>query len=149
MDAIGQALGADMSRVAGPAWVTLAYVGIYYAFMTNVLRIKVRLHFRYKADGEAFDRYHTRDREMLAADRTQLNMLEHMPIFLTLLWLHAFVVSSYEATILGGIYTGTRALYPILLGGRMGRQVPARIVPVTLTGYVVLTIFAVRIAMSL
>jgi uncharacterized membrane protein YecN with MAPEG domain len=149
MDAIAHALSIDNSTIAGPAWVTLAYVGVYYAFMSNLLRVKLRLHGQYKERGEKFDRYFGQDREMLAADRIQLNMLEHMPIFLVLLWLHAFMVSSAEATLLGGIYTGTRALYPLLIGHRMGRNIPLRILSVTFTGYIILTIFAVRIAISI
>ena len=149
MDAIAHTLSLDMGIIAGPAWVTVAYVGVYYAFMSNLLRVKLRLHGQYKEQGKKFDRYFGQDREMLAADRIQLNMLEHMPVFLVLLWLHAFVVSSYEATILGGVYTGTRALYPLLLGSRLGRNIPLRILWVTFTGYLILGIFAVRIAMNI
>jgi uncharacterized membrane protein YecN with MAPEG domain len=149
MDSIAHTLSVDIGIIAGPAWVTLAYVGVYYAFMSNLLRVKLRLHGQYKERGEKFDRYFGQDREMLAADRIQLNMLEHMPIFLVLLWLHAFVVSSPEATLLGGIYTGSRALYPLLLGTRLGRNIPLRILLVTFTGYIVLALFAVRIASSL
>ncbi len=133
----------------GPAWVTLAYVGLYYLFMTNVLRTKVRVGQEYQQRGETFDRYNSRDREMLAADRIQLNMLEHMPAFLLLLWLHAVIVDIDEATIAGGIYVAFRAVYPVVLGKRLGRAVPKRLLFVTFGGYAVLAFLAARIAMKL
>ena len=139
----------EPSHFAGPAWVTLAYVGVYYLFMVNLMRTKMRLHREYNARGDKLDRYFSQDRELLAADRTQLNMLEHMPVFLVLMWLHAFVVDPTEAAILGGIYTGSRALYPILLSRRLGRDIPLRVLAITFTGYGVLTVFAVRIAVDL
>lgn len=142
MDSIAHTLHLDLSALIGPAWVTVAYVLVYYAFMINVLRAKAGAAKRH---GSEFDRYFGQDRELLAADRSQLNMLEHMPPFLILLWLHALLVSSYEATILGAIYTGSRALYPVLLRGTMGRQVPKAVYPVTGAGYVVMVVFAVRI----
>ena len=86
---------------------------------------------------------------MLAADRSQLNMLEQMPVFLILMWLNAFMVDTTEATILGAIYTGTRALYPVVLRGRMGRDVPRRILIITFTGYFVLLAYSVRIIQQL
>jgi uncharacterized membrane protein YecN with MAPEG domain len=149
MDSIASAMGLEASVFVGPAVVTLAYCALYYVFMFNLMRVKLRLHREYSARDEKFDRYFGQDRELLAADRTQLNMLEHMPIFLVLLWLHAFLVSSSEAAILGAIYTGSRALYPILLRGRMGRDIPKRILFITFTGYGVLCIFGIRIAMNL
>ena len=139
----------EIDHVVGPACVTLAYVAVYYAFNLNVLRVKLRLAKKYKAEGQSFDRYFGQDRELLAADRVQLNMLEHMPVFLVLLWLHALVVGATEATILGAIYTATRFLYPVVLGGRLGRDIPARILVITFTGYSVLIRLAVRIAMYL
>ena len=149
MNGIAGALGLDLGTVAGPAWVTLAYVAVYYGFIGLLLRTKLRLARDYKERGVEFDRYFGQDRELLAADRVQLNMLEHMPVFLVLLWLHAFVVAGLETTILGGIYTATRALYPFLLGGRMGRNISIRVVPCTFVGYAILVVLAVRIAMQL
>ncbi len=145
----GCALTTDAGIPIGPAWVTLAYVGLYYLFMTNVLRTKVRVGREYQQRGEVFDRYHSRDREMLAADRIQLNMLEHMPAFLILLWLHAVIVDINEATIAGGIYVAFRAAYPFVLGKRLGRAVPKRLLFVTFGGYAVLAFQAIRIAMRL
>ena len=149
MGGIAGALGLEPHTVAGPAWVTLAYVAVYYGFIGQLLRTKLRLMREYKERGVEFDRYFGQDRELLAADRVQLNMLEHMPVFLVLLWLHAFVVSGLEATILGGIYTATRALYPLALKRHMGRNTPTRILPITFTGYGILAVLAVRIAMQL
>lgn len=149
MDSIVGAAGLSPSVFAGPALVTLAYIVVYYGFMIRVSRTRFRLHAEYRSRGEKFDRYFSQDRQMLAVDRTQLNMLEHMPVFLTLMWLHAFLVSSGEAAILGGIYTGSRSFYPLLLKGRIGRDIPARILLVTVVGYVILLILGVRIVMSI
>jgi uncharacterized membrane protein YecN with MAPEG domain len=133
----------------GPTWITLAYVALYYALQVQVLRVKGRLRRAYADRGEKFDRYFGQDREMLAADRVQLNTLEHMPVFLALLWLAAYSVGAQEATIAGAIYLATRIAYPFVLGGRLGRGVPNRIMGVTFTGYGVLAWLAVRIGMSL
>lgn len=139
----------DPSQLAGPAWVTLACVLVYYGFMVGVARTKTRLMGVYKERGEKFDRYFGEDREMLAADRTQLNMLEHMPVFLVLLWMHAVFGSPTEATWAGAVYVASRAAYPFVLGNRLGRGIPTRILLVTVTGYLVILFFVVRIVMAL
>ena len=149
MNSIADALNLSTQTIAGPAWVTLAYLGIYGAFMVNLARVKIGLHRKYHAKGQRFDRYFGQDREMLVADRIQLNMLEFMPVFLTLLWLHALVVSSIEATILGATYTLTRAIYPLLLSKKMGKDIPPRLLIATFSGYFVLTTMAVRIMQHL
>ena len=133
----------------GPGWVTLAYVALYYAFQIHILRTKARLSKAYLERGERFDRYFGEDREMLAADRVQLNMLEHMPAFLVLLWLHAVAGSAAEATWAGAAYVLLRLAYPFVLGGRLGRGVPKRLLFVTFAGYGVLLYHAVRIGMAL
>ena len=133
----------------GPIWVTVSYVILYYLFMSNILFTKIRLKKEYKAKKMKFDRYFGQDRDMLAADRIQLNMLEHMPPFLILMWLCAFVVSPLEATIYGGIYTGSRAIYPFIVGKSMGMLIPMRILFVTVTGYLMLFILAIRIIQHL
>ncbi len=149
MNAIATDLDLPLSSLAGPAWVTLALFIVYYAFMTNVLRVKIKLGREHRIQGESFDRYASQDPRLLAADRTQLNLLEHMPVFLVLLWMHAFIVSAGEATILGSIYVGTRALYPFVLGRTLGRDIPQRILWVTFTGYLVLIALGFRIVLYL
>ena len=64
------------------------------------------------------------------------------------MWLHAFAVSPREAAILGAIYTLLRVPYPLVLGGRMGRGVPMRLLPFTFGGYAVLLVYGVRIGMA-
>jgi hypothetical protein len=128
----------DLAYQTGPIAVTLAYLLLYYAFMVNVLRLKTTLAAEYKAKGEKFDRYFGEDRRMLAADRIQLNMLEHMAPFLVLMWVHAIFVSPVGATIAGGIYVAARAIYPFLIGGRVGRGVRGQVMFSTGTGYGVL-----------
>lgn len=131
----------DISAYAGPLVVTLAYVALYYAFVIYVAWVKVDLQRRYEARGERFDRYFGDDREMLAADRMQLNTLEQMPPFLVLLWLHAVFVGSFGATVAGGVYVVARAAYPFLVGGRLGRGIPGRILVSTVPGYLVIAYF--------
>ena len=115
------------------------------AFAGNQLRVKTRLRREYRARGEAFDRYFNTDRQMLAADRYVGNMLEHMPPFLALLWLNAIFVGPGGASLVGGAYVLARLLYPFLMGARLGRGVPSRIVFATAIGYATLAYFAVRL----
>ncbi len=130
---------------AGPLLVTAAYVVVYYLLISNQLRVRTRLKREYQARGEKFDRYFNTDREMLAADRYVGNMLEHMPPFLALLWLNAIFVGPRGATVGGAAYVGCRVLYPFLMGGRLGRGVPSRIMFATAVGYAVLAYFLVRL----
>lgn len=130
-----------MEEFAGPVVVTVLYVFLYYGFMLNLLRVRLRLSKEYAARGEKFDRYFSQDRQMLAADRMQLNMLEHMPPFLILLWLHAYFVNVQSATIAGAIYLFSRILYPFVLGSRLGRGVRIKIMLATVPGYLVLFYF--------
>jgi hypothetical protein len=142
-------LSDTLTTYSGPIWVTLITLAVYYGFMVNVLREKLRLKKKYREDGKKFDRYFSQDPQMLAADRTQLNMLEHLLPFLALLWLHAWAVGPKEATALGALYTGTRALYPLVLGGTLALAAPNRIMLITVTGYAVLGVMAARIAMAI
>lgn len=134
---------------AGPLWITLAYVFVYYLLICNQLRVKSRLRHTYQARGETFDRYFNTDREMLAADRYVGNMLEHMPAFLTLLWLNALFVGPRGTTLAGGAYLLSRVVYPFVMGTRLGRGVPSRIMLATVIGYAVLVYLSVRLVMVL
>jgi hypothetical protein len=134
---------------AGPLIVTLVYLAVYWAFMVQQARVKFALDRAYRARGEKFDRYFGQDREMLAADRVVLNMHEHMTPFLALLWLHAVLVGPSGATIAGGVYVASRVAYPFLMGGRLGRGIPARIMAATLTGYAVLAYLTVALGYAL
>lgn len=130
----------------GPIIVTVLFTLFYYASMLNVLRVKAALAREYKARGEKFDRYFGNDRHMLAADRIQLNTLEHMTPFLLLLWLHAVLVDTRAATIAGGIYVASRVAYPFLIGAKLGRNIPLRVLAATFTGYGVIGYFAFALA---
>ena len=129
---------ADATAFSGPLTVTLVYLGLYYGFQLNVYRVKVAVARTHHKRGEKFDRYFTQDREMLAADRMQLNTLEHMPPFLVLLWLVAVFVGPESATVAGAIYVLARAYYPIVLGTRLGRGIKPKILLSTGVGYGVL-----------
>ena len=133
---------------AGPLAVTVVYVLLYYLTIANQLRVKSRLRHAYRARGEVFDRYFNTDREMLAADRYVGNMLEHMPPFVALLWLNAVFVGPRAATFAGGAYVFSRLLYPFLMGARLGRGVPNRIMFATVIGYVTLAYLAGRLVVA-
>lgn len=134
---------------AGPLVVTLVYFGVFYALTANQLRVRTRLRRAYRARGETFDRYFNTDREMLAADRYVGNMLEHMPAFLVLLWLNAMFVGPRGATLAGAAYVACRLLYPFMMGSRLGKGVPARILFATLIGYGVIAYFVGRLVVAL
>jgi len=122
---------------AGPLLVTVAYVLVYYLMITNQLIVRMRLRRDFGAD-----------REMLAADRYVGNMLEHMPPFLILLWLNAIFVGPRGATLVGAVYVVARLVYPLVMGRRLGKGVPTRMLFVTVIGYLVIAAFAVRLAIA-
>jgi hypothetical protein len=128
----------DLPTQIGPLVVTLVYVGLYYAFQIYGLSVKTRLTREYASRNEKFDRYFSQDREMLAADRVQLNTLEHMGPFLALLWLHAVLVSPLSATVAGAVYVAARMGYPFAMGRKLGRGIPGLILASTVPGYLVL-----------
>ncbi len=143
-------LDADtLASLAGPMGITLAYVCLYYGFMLNIMQTKIRLKREYSDRGEKFDRYFGEDREMLAADRLQLNLLEHMPPFLVLLWLVAVFVGPWWATAGGAVYLLSRLIYPFVLGRRLGRGVKGAILLATVPGYLVMAYFVVVLAIVL
>ena len=115
--------------------VTLAYILLYYLFLLNVLRAKILVVRQCRERGEQFNRYENDYPELKAADRVQLNMLEHMPTFLVALWLQGFFVSVVSATWLGGIYVFIRATYPLFLGKSLERNIPMRLLINTFSGY--------------
>ena len=136
--------GISLEVIAGPVWVTIAYLLLYYAFIGNVARVKVLLIAEAKRNGTKFDRYFGRYPRLLAADRIQLNTLEQMPVFLAALWLHAFVVGPDSATFAGALYVVLRGLYPLLLGLRLGRNMPLRLLLATFPAYGVIGYLLVR-----
>lgn len=129
----------ELPHQTGPVLVTLAYVALYYAFQIRVAIVRRTLAHQHQARGATFDRYFGQDRTMLAADRVQLNMLEHMPPFLVLLWLNAVLIGPRGATLAGGIYVLARGAYPLLSGGQMGQDIKERIALATVPGYLVLS----------
>lgn len=129
-------------KFAPVIWVTLIYIGVYYVFLVNVLRVKIATVKACKSQGVRFDRYTSLDPALRAADRVQLNTLEHMPTFLVLLWLHALVVDPSPAAFLGWIYVVLRGLYPFFLGQRLGENIRRRVLINTFSGYLILTVMA-------
>jgi len=131
------------SHHAPTMWVTLVYIGLYYAFMIRTLKVKLRVAKQCKEAGERFFRYSNQYPELLAADRVQLNTLEHMPPFLVLLWLQSLTVSPQSAAALGAAYVVVRLTYPLFLGPKLEKNIPLRIVINTFTGYGILLTFAI------
>lgn len=139
----------DPTEYVAPLAITMVYMAIYYGFQIHILVVKNRLSREYKARGEKFDRYFGQDRELLAADRYQLNTLEHMSPFLWLMWLSALFVGPGQAAAAGGVYVVARALYPLMMGKRLGRGVRWKILFSTFTGYGVLVYFCGRLIWAL
>ena len=131
----------DIQTYTGPILITIVYLALYYGFMVRIAVLKRALAEEYRTRGEKFDRYFGQDRRMLAADRAQLNMLEHMPPFLALMWLNAAFVGVPGATVAGTIYLISRIAYPLVLGGKLGRDVRLSILMVTGPGYAVMLYF--------
>jgi len=140
------AMPLTIDSFAGPVLVTVGYVTLYYALLVRVLLVKQRLVRSHSARGEHFDRYFSADRELLAADRAALNLLEQMPPFLVLLWLHAVFVSAPGATLAGGIYLAARAAHPFLLGRSLGGMIRNRVLLSTVPAYLVITHLALSLA---
>jgi uncharacterized membrane protein YecN with MAPEG domain len=128
----------DPAAQIGPILVTVVYLVWYYVLQLNVARVKARLHREYRARGEKFDRYFSQDREMLAADRAQLNVIEHMGPFLALLWLNALFVGPGGATVAGAVYVAARIVHPFALGSKLSRDIRPTILLATVPGYLVL-----------
>ena len=143
-------MNPDLTLYRGPVLVTIAYIFLYYAFIVVfVLRTKIRLKNEYHARGESFDRYFGGDREMLAADRIQLNMLEHMAPFLVLMWLNAVFVNVSFATAVGALYVASRLVYPLTMGSKLGSGVPNLILLSTVPGYGVIAAYAAALIWAL
>ncbi len=138
-----------IAHYAGPLWISIAYLLLYYALVINVRRVKVKLARAHEGRPEVFDRYESKDPQMLAADRVMLNTLEHMPPFLTMLWLSAVFIGTPDVTVAGTVYVAARGVYPFLVGPRLSRKVPKRVLLATYTGYGVLTYFAVKLVVAL
>ena len=133
---------AFVEKFSPVVWVTIGYVCVYYIFLVNVLRVKVGVAKSCRANGMKFDRYLSVDPKLRAADRVQLNTLEHMPTFLVLLWLYAAVVDVSDAATLGWLYVLLRVVYPIFMGASLKRNIPMRLLINTFAGYLILAIMA-------
>ncbi len=125
----------DWQPYSGVIGVSVATVVLYYGFLIRLMLVKIGLHREHSARGEKFDRYQSRDSRLLAADRAQLNMLEHLPTFLIALWTNAWVVSAEGATLAGIVWLLARVAYPFLIGRGLGRDIPLRVLIATFTGY--------------
>lgn len=77
-----------------------------------------------------------------------LNMLEHMPAFLTLFWLNAVFVGTTLVSVLGALYVATRIAYPFLMGPEIPPRLPLRLLVSTYTGYAVMVCLGVMLSLA-
>lgn len=119
---------AEVAAFRGPIVVTAAALLLWYGLLLGLQRgTKYRLIAAYAARGETFDRYHGQDPEMLAADRAVANTQEQLVPFLVAMWMHAVFVDPRLATVLGAVWVGLRAVYPMLLGRSLERTQSKRV----------------------
>ena len=104
--------------------------------------VKRRVAQECRDAGQRYDRYRCQHPERLAADRVQLNTLEHMPLFLVLLWGQSLIVSPSSAANLGAIYVAIRATYPFFLRRVLHGTFPRRVLFNTFCGYSVLSVLS-------
>ncbi len=139
----------DLNVLAGPVLVTCAYFLFwYYLLLIRQRGTKVRLRKEYNERGETFDRYFGQDAQMLAADRAVINTQEQMVPFLFSLWMYGLLVSSFYATLLGGIYVVLRAIYPFLLGRSLSKINSKKVAFVTFPCYGIIFTFIAGSAMA-
>ncbi|MCH9687354.1 MAG: MAPEG family protein [Deltaproteobacteria bacterium] len=126
----------NLNELTGPVVVSVAYTVLWYYLLLGLQRgTKYRVKASYESEGKVFDRYFGQDEQMLAVDRAVANTHEQMGPFLVSLWLCAVFFSAPLATWLGAAYIGLRALYPFLLGSRVSKLQPKRVVIATVPCY--------------
>ncbi len=91
--------------VLASALITILAIVFYYVTATNVSRLRRKLGIKAPAT--------TGDPEFERAFRVQMNTLEHLPVFLPLLWLTTIYFSPFPliAPALGAVWIIGRALY--------------------------------------
>tara|TARA_R110002050_G_scaffold295272_1_gene453944 strand:- start:1376 stop:1903 length:528 start_codon:yes stop_codon:yes gene_type:complete len=130
-----------------PILATVGYVALFFRFIGNQKSIFYSLQLeKLMENKEEFDRYHSNDGRLLAADRTLGNLLEQAPAFLASLWICALSSEDNNriAGILGIAWVLIRALYPIILGNSLRNFVPTRIYFVTLPAYTIILFMTSR-----
>lgn len=140
---------------AGPAQVTIAYFGLYYAFIiyqgiikAKVIKEGVRAAKMAKEAGkpvEHVNRYTSTDPRLLRADRSVLNMLEQMPAFVSSLWLYAVFVDANFGAKLGWFYLAFRAAYPFFFYPTT-TGFSAKILYSTIPNYLVIFYYLIAVA---
>jgi len=102
--------------------VTFPYFLVYYFVLVVILVAKIKAtpsaKSRVRKDDTSkinqritFDKYLREDSLLMAADRTQMNMLEQMVPFLVSFWLYNVFVDSVIGTWVGALYVALRSLY--------------------------------------
>ncbi|CAN0099101.1 unnamed protein product [Scytosiphon promiscuus] len=135
----------DLAAIRQGAYVTAAFVLIFYACIVGQTLAKHKTAASYRARGERLERYYNvTDKEILAWDRIVGNLLEQAMPFLTLFWanigLAALGYTSHTGVAIAGwTYVAFRALYPVAwLSGGGGRAGPrSKILFVTPAMYLV------------
>ena len=95
--------GGDSRMANLSALITLLAVIVY--FLTGFQVARARARYGVKAPAT------TGNADFERVFRTQMNMLEWMPIFLPALWLAALYVSDAGAAIVGLVWVGGRIVY--------------------------------------
>lgn len=130
---------AEINLLTGPVLVTIIYFLMWYYLLFKIqVGTKFRLIKEYQNEGKVFDRYFSRDKQMLTADRVVINTLEQMVPFIAALWLHAIFVSPIGASWCGGVYIALRLLYPKLLADKIINAQSNKIKFVTLPCYLII-----------
>jgi len=137
-------------------FVTLIYLTLYYVTLIVILLTKLKVRpaaqAQVRKDNEnkktphnekliALDKYIRREPLMMAAERTQLNMLEQMPPFLATFWIYSVMVDPVVGAWMGALYTAIRACYFFLW--------PRYHYVVTLPNYAIIAFFAFGITKAL
>lgn len=94
-----------MNAYPGPAAVTLATALLLFACAAYVGRCRIRFGIQAPAT--------TGHPQFEIAYRIQMNTLESTVAFLPVLWVSALSLSSFWATLLGGVWLGGRVWYAL------------------------------------
>jgi glutathione S-transferase len=106
-----------------PSLVTLIALLLYLAVCINVGRARTRYGIKAPAT--------TGDPGFERAFRVQMNMLEHLPLFLAVLWLFALFVDPAWGSAIGAAWIVGRALYAEAYGRDVAKRGPGFLIAMT------------------
>lgn len=112
-----------MAPMAPVAVITMIAIMLYFWSLLNVIRARKR----YKIAPPAI----TGDPNFERVLRTQINTGEHLMLFLPSLWICAYFLSPFWASILGGIWVVGRIVYAIGYYQNVPKRMPGFIIAMT------------------